>query len=174
MCSLNFINAKFPVALLCVTLLVAGCSGSSSSDPQSATGDNTVAVSDLNDNQSLDQNNDGNNNPSNSDTVIENETNSNASNTNGTDTQTDNTTDSGFTSVSFDITVPAYSSNALQVSVVSNNKNLIAAWVIDELWAVSDEFASNTEHPLIITFSDNNGAIVLGQYETQFSTGPND
>ena len=120
MYSLNFITAKFRIALLCVTMLIAGCSGSSSSDPHSQTDDVAVPA---------------------------------------------------FTLVNFDITVPVYSSNSLRVSVVSNNKNLMASWVIDQSWSVSGEFSSNTEHPLVITFSDNNGALVLAQAETQFVTG---
>lgn len=155
MCSLNFITAKCPIALLCVTLLIAGCADSSSSDPQSGPSDNTIAVNvDQTGNQSLD---------------------SDAPVTTEMDSQIDDATalalTSDFTRVSFDITVPAYSSNALQVSLVSNNKNLTAAWVADESWTLSDEFSSNTEHPVTVTFSDNNGAIVLGQVETQFVTG---
>ena len=171
MCSMNSVTAKFPFALLCVTLVIAGCSGSSSSNPQSPTGDSTVVVSDQNGNQSIDQGNAGTNTESNDETVAANETDNGAFNTNGMGSQTDNATVSGFTRIRFDITVPVYSSNALQVSVVSNDKNLMAAWVTDESWAVSDEFSSNTEHALIVTFSDNNGAIVLGQVETQFVTG---
>ena len=169
--SLKSVTAKFPFALLCVTLVIAGCSGSSSSNPQSPTGESTVVVNDQNDNQSLDQGNTGTNIESNDETVAANETDSGAFNTNGMGSQTDNATVSGFTRIRFDITVPVYSSNALQVSVVSNDKNLMAAWVTDESWTVSDEFSSNTEHAVIITFSDDNGAVVLGQVETQFVTG---
>ncbi len=167
----NSITTKFPIALLFLTLLIAGCSGSTSSAPQSVPADDTITANSQNGNQSLDQGSEGNNIPSNSETVTSNETNGDASNANAEDSENNNSAAAGLTRVSFDITVPVYSSNALQVSVTSNNKNLMAAWVTDESWAVSDDFSSNTEHPLIVTFSDNNGAIVLGQVETQFVTG---
>ena len=50
-------------------------------------------------------------------------------------------------------------------------KELNAAWVIDESWAVSDDFPTETEDQLIVTFSDGNGEITLGSFETAFNTG---
>ena len=139
--SLNLVAAKLPIALLCVTLLIAGCSGSSSSDTEPTPAGNSVVNNDQNESPFQDQGSQA--------------------------------TTPAFTSVSFDITVPDYSSNALQVSLISNDKSLTAAWVTDEIWTVSDEFSSSSEHPLVITFSDNNGALVLGQVKTQFVTGSN-
>ena len=75
------------------------------------------------------------------------------------------------TRIDFDITVPAYQSNALQVKLVWGEKELTAAWIIDESWAISDEFPTDTEEQLIVTFNDNNGAITLGSFETAFNTG---
>lgn len=151
---INYIIAKCRIALLCVSVLIAGCSSSSSNDPQSTLADSTIAASDQNGNPSLDND---------------------APSTAVMGSQIENVSapvlTADFTRVSFDITVPAYSSNALQVSLVSNNKNLTAAWVADESWIITDDFSSNTEHPITVTFSDNNGAIVLGQVETQFVTG---
>ena len=77
------------------------------------------------------------------------------------------------TRVDFDITVPAYVSNALQIRLVWGDKDLTASWVVDETWAVSDDFPTDTQERLIVTFSDRNGEITLGSYETDFRTGSN-
>ena len=75
------------------------------------------------------------------------------------------------TLVNFDITVPEYASTALQVRLIWGDKNITAKWVVDESWAISDSFPSNTENQLLVTFSDANGAITLGSVETTFKTG---
>lgn len=75
--------------------------------------------------------------------------------------------------VSFDITVPAYQSNELQLEVVWGDINLTAGWVGDELWTVSSELPTETEELLTVTFFDNNGAIELGNFSQQFRTGSN-
>ncbi|MBX2886254.1 MAG: FG-GAP repeat protein [Granulosicoccus sp.] len=75
------------------------------------------------------------------------------------------------TRIEFDITVPAYRSNALQVRVIWGEKDLTAMWVVDETWTVSDDFPTDTENQLIVIFSDNNGSITLASFETQFDTG---
>jgi len=77
------------------------------------------------------------------------------------------------TRVDFEITVPAFSSNELQLRMVWGDKDLTAGWVGDELWAVADDFPSNTENLLSVTFSDGNGAITLASFETNFRTGTN-
>ena len=77
------------------------------------------------------------------------------------------------TLVDFNITVPAYSSNELQLRLVWGDKDISAAWVGDELWSISDEFPTDTENLLTVTFSDGNGAITLATYETSFRTGTN-
>jgi len=78
------------------------------------------------------------------------------------------------TRVEFSITVPAYQSNALQVQLTWDTKAFNASWVGDELWAGSHDFPTNTEHELVVTFSDASGGITLGQYESVFKTGTND
>ena len=79
-----------------------------------------------------------------------------------------------FTSVNFDITVPAYSSNALQVKILWGDVDLNASWVGDEQWSASTQLRANTSHQLLITFSDENGEIPLASYEQTLSTGSND
>lgn len=76
-------------------------------------------------------------------------------------------------SVDFDITVPAYVSDALQVRLTWNDKNISARWVGDEFWSASDDFPTDTEHLLVVTFSDRNGEITLGSVERNFKTGTN-
>ena len=73
--------------------------------------------------------------------------------------------------VDFDITVPAYQSDALQIRLIWGDKDITASWVVDETWAISDDFPVNTEHPLTVMFNDNNGGIELGSFETNFSIG---
>ena len=73
--------------------------------------------------------------------------------------------------VNFDITVPVYVSNALQVEVFWGDTRLTAAFVVDESWAVTAEFPANTERPLTIYFNDDNGGIRLASAEYSFRTG---
>ena len=90
---------------------------------------------------------------------------------------TQNTNDSlpqATTQVKFDITVPAFVSNELQVGLVWGEKDLKATWVGDEFWTVLTELETNTENTLTITFYDNNGNLVLGTYEENYQTGFND
>ena len=75
------------------------------------------------------------------------------------------------TRINFDITVPAYVSNALQVRLMWGDKDLLAGWVTDESWAISDDFPTATENRLVVTFNDNNGEITLGSFETNLRTG---
>jgi len=74
------------------------------------------------------------------------------------------------TQVEFNIMVPAYVSDSLQVQVSFGDVQLSAGWVVDETWSVSSEFPSDTENPLSVNFTDGNGAVVLGNYETTFRT----
>ena len=76
--------------------------------------------------------------------------------------------------VDFDITVPAYSSNALQVVVIWGDQTLNASWVGDEMWSATAEFPQNTEHQLLLTFYDDNGAVPLASFEQSFRTGETD
>jgi hypothetical protein len=77
------------------------------------------------------------------------------------------------TRVDFEITVPAYQSDALQLRVQWGEQDILAAWVGDEQWIASGDFPTSTEGSLVVTFSDNNGAIPLGSFESIYSTGTN-
>jgi len=93
------------------------------------------------------------------------------------DAQANTTSDqliSNVTRVDFQITVPAYQSNALRVRITWGDNQADATWVGDELWSSSLELPSNTERLLTIVFSDDNGNIELGSYEEIYGTGFND
>ncbi len=75
------------------------------------------------------------------------------------------------TRVDFNITVPALVSDSLQVQLTWGDRELSAAWVVDETWAITGEFPSDTENLLNVSFLDRNGAVVLGSYETSYRTG---
>lgn len=76
-------------------------------------------------------------------------------------------------SVIFDVTVPAYMSDALQVRLLWGDREISPRWVGDEFWSVTDDLPTDTEHRLVATFSDANGDLTLGSFETVFRTGIN-
>jgi len=77
------------------------------------------------------------------------------------------------TQVHFDITVPVYQSNELQVKLVWFDKELSANWNSDELWTAVDDFPSNSQSLLTVTFYDRNGGIALGRVEQTLNTNTN-
>ena len=77
------------------------------------------------------------------------------------------------TRVTFDITVPAYVSSALQIRLYWGDKELTGTWIIDESWTLADDFPTNTENLLVVIFSDGNGELTLGSFEQEFKTGSN-
>ena len=72
------------------------------------------------------------------------------------------------TEVNFEITVPAYQSDELQVRINWNETELTAAWIGDELWSVSAKLPNNIGSLLVVTFSDDNGGLILATYEIGF------
>lgn len=137
-------NRRFVIALVLGAWLVSGCS--SSSDSQSSTEAVATGNTTSSENISTDDNLDLTPSATNPAQAVS-------------------------TRVEFDITVPAFQSNALQVRLQWGDKDVLAAFVVDESWAVSDDFPVNTENELIVTFSDNNGAITVGSFEQAFRTG---
>ncbi len=73
--------------------------------------------------------------------------------------------------IAVEITVPAYSSNALQVQVFLGDTRYTAAYIVDESWAVTARMAANSEQPLSIVFYDDDGAITLASADTRITTG---
>jgi len=76
--------------------------------------------------------------------------------------------------VNFEIEVPAYQSNGLQVILVWGEKSITASWIGDEFWNAADDFPTDTEQLLSVTFYDANGEITLASFETLFKTGTNE
>ena len=72
------------------------------------------------------------------------------------------------TEVNFEITVPAYQSDELQVRINWNDTELTAAWIGDEMWSVSADLPNNIGSLLVVTFSDDNGGLTLATYEIGF------
>jgi len=183
---------------LCVTLLLASaCSGSSSSTPPTAqTGlensDDTGIIA--NDSNSANVPDDGATNDTTNEITTESLTGGESetttpmqdpldadsispdpSNTDPTDSNSSVPDPMAQSSIriNFDIQVPAYQSNELQVRLVWGEKVISANWVGDEFWSAADDFPTDTEHLLIVTFSDANGVITLGSFETVFKSGTN-
>jgi len=167
--------------LLIIALLVSGCSSSTDSNSEGSQLAADVSGS-IEDTLSTDNGSNGNTSELEDATIGDTTTGTQAESTVG-----ENETPSGvsepsipdpevqnFTRVEFSITVPTYQSNALQVRLSWDTKQFYANWIGDELWAASDDFPTNTEHDLVVTFSDDNGDITLGQYISVFRTGTND
>ena len=77
------------------------------------------------------------------------------------------------TDVTFEITVPAYQSNELQLRLSWGEFSTSLIWVGDEFWSVTANLPTNTERFLSILFLDENGDIELGSVEQQYRTGIN-
>jgi len=151
-------------AAVLVVSMVAGCSGSGNSN---STSDNNAAEL----NETVEET-----------TTIGNESNqASAGNTTTIDTTPTNesvediqdSVSSSSTRVNFDITVPAITSNELQVQVLWGRRTLTADWVTGVSWALEVDFIADVENPLTVIFSDQNGAITLGSFEQAFRTGTN-
>ena len=148
MSSSNFSAVQLSSALLVSAFLLSGCSGSSSSVSQDSSDSDAgagVEVSAADDSEMLADN------PAVPDPLTQN-----------------------FTEVEFNIMVPAYVSDALQLKIVWGDVETTAAWVGDEFWSASITMPGNTENLLVVTFLDDNGAIALGSFEQSFATGAND
>ncbi len=74
------------------------------------------------------------------------------------------------TRVTFDITVPVYVSDELQLDVFSGDNELQAAWVVDETWTVSDTLPANSVSELRVVFYDHFGSTTLATYDSSVET----
>ena len=77
------------------------------------------------------------------------------------------------TRIDFGISVPAYSSATLQVRLLWGDKDIAVDWVGDGFWSVADDFPTDTEKLLSISFTEGNGDITLGRFDTNFRTVTN-
>ena len=74
------------------------------------------------------------------------------------------------TRVAFDITVPAYASDELQLDVAWGATEIRAEWVVDETWTATAELPADTEDRLLVTFHDDYGSTTLATHEAVFRT----
>jgi len=179
MSSFVYTPIRIAIALSISSLLVSGCSGSN--DSQSPVETEVVSSDGMNviANEDAVELDDGSEEGATSDTVDEtlNETASGSgteATTEAPDPVVPDPLVQNLTVVVFNITIPAYVSDALQVRVVWGDKDISAEWVGDEFWSATDEFPTNTDHLLVVTFYDDNGDITLGSFEQNFKTGTND
>ncbi len=77
------------------------------------------------------------------------------------------------TDVSFEVTVPAYQSEALQLQLSWGEFNTSLNWIGDEFWSADANLPTDTEALLSIVFYDDNGDIALGSYEATYRSGTN-
>lgn len=201
--STSTFSTSTPIAIVLLLSLqfVIACSGSSNSQSEPGANATNSGMS-TSDDMSANANNGNDANPVDDDAVdtTTNEvsditpgsetgsntpaTQPNEANGTGANTSGVNTTDSNpgvpdpmtqnSTRVNFEIQVPAYQSNDLQVILVWGEKTIKAAWVGDEIWNAVDDFPTDTEQLLIATFYDANGDITLASFETLFKTGTNE
>lgn len=177
---------KLAIALCATLLLATACSGSSSSTPSTAQAsvensddastDGTtseVALESPTVNESVTTT--PMQDPTDADLISPNPLDTAQSNTDPIDSNSSVPDPMAQNSVriNFDIQVPAYQSNELQVLLAWGEKVISANWIGDEFWSAADDFPTDTEHVLIVTFSDANGDITLGSFETVFKSGTN-
>jgi len=152
-----------------LTLLLTACGGSSGGG--GATGPDGDSSADQSESNPVEASNEADSTPN----VTDEQASSETTTPTATETNTELSEQSApiSTRVTFDITVPAYVSNSLQVRLLWGDKDITAAWIVDETWTVSDDFPLDTANPLTITFSDDNGTTTLGSFQTDFRTGIN-
>ena len=188
-------RVRLSAALICATVFVCACSGGSSSESDTDTGDTGTTINDdvvagegagtpdvsndgqdeetLEDVTPTDTSVDGNNGETVSDpaettddTIVE------ASEPASPDGVPDPLVQNE-TQMQFSITVPAVMSDALQLRLQWHDQDIMANWVGDESWTASAVFPTDTQSLLLVTFSDNNGEVVLGTFEVDLRTGTN-
>lgn len=153
------IPIRYSLVLLTSVLFVSGCSSSSDSNS-----DGSQSSATMNDTGGVVANT--------GDATVSGENDIEDGSSGGTTTGSASE-DSSTTRVNFDITVPVYVSNALQVRLVWGDVDTTAVWNNDELWTASVDFPVSTTNQLVVTFNDDNGAITLGSFERSFTTGAN-
>ena len=141
MISFSSTPIRYSLALLICALFVSGCSSSSVSSSDGSQSSTEMSATNGGDGTADDDNTAGTNDTENG-------------NTGDTTTGLPGLEESSSTRVNFDITVPAFVSNALQVRLVWGEVDTTAIWNRDELWTASIDFPVNSENQLVVTFSD--------------------
>jgi len=177
-------NSSQPVVfvslMLTISWLVAGCSGSSTADTPVGQTPVDATTAEANDTEATSINGDG----TSTDSLDAIEAQSNGDNGDAeiaSEEEADEVSNPVVVDpliqnripVTFEITVPFYLSNELRVDLMWGETQLTAMWVGGQFWSVTGEFPTNTEHPLEITFYDNNGAVELARYNQSYRVGSN-
>ena len=182
--SINLPMFKLPITLTLIILLVVGCSGTERVDTNDA-GSSMNNSSDVPEGESDDSVNgvvgDIETSSETTEDLIQDDTDSSEppfsdGESVGSDSSSAVVPDpliQNLTRIDFEITVPAYQSDALQLRLDWDDGSIIASWVGDELWSASGEFPTNTETLLQVSFYDDHGEITLASYEQRFTTGSN-
>ena len=160
-------------AVILITLAVLGCSGSSGSSAFDSQSDGEIETADVVNAPSDEPGSIDVETPPESIVDADADSITAPVGSDATSADTTETVAAVSTRVLFNITVPAYQSNALQVRLQWGDQDIVARFVVDESWEVVADFPTNTENTLIVTFNDNNGAITLGSVEQTFRTGTN-
>lgn len=74
------------------------------------------------------------------------------------------------TRVTFNITVPAFMSEELQLDVFVGDTELDTSWVIDETWTTEEVVPANSETELRVVFYDHYGSTTLATYDSLLET----
>jgi hypothetical protein len=77
------------------------------------------------------------------------------------------------TRMNFNITVPVYMSNELQVQLRWGDIVVNANWEVGQSWTATMDLPNYSENLLVVNFADRNGEILLGTYEQQLITTSN-
>jgi len=150
MSNLPLTTFRIAIALFITVSVVSACSSSESNE--SATGVGEISLDDA--------------------STITNDSNT-ASTLNDANAVAPDPIAQNTTRVNFEIQVPAYQSNNLQVRLTWGDKTIMADWLGDEYWSASDDFPTDSEQLLIARFYEENGDITLGSFESVFKTGTN-
>lgn len=169
------------VALVVCVLFVTGCSGSGESSPVESQpmSDTTLLEQESSaaGNESVDADNggivEGEIVPNDTEGSIEGESGETESTSENPTSVVPEPVAQTTTQVNFEITAPAYQSDSLQVQMTWGDINASAVWVGDELWSLSNDFPTETEALLSVTFYDRNGDVELARFSQEFRTNSN-
>lgn len=168
-------SLRLPALLLLIAWAVSACTGSSDSVTGDITSENNVAPTGSISSASQDSAPDTSS-ENNADDIEQTEEVSEDENNTGTaanDPVVEDPLIQNTILVSFEITVPAYQSNELQIVLEWGDLNFTAFWIGDESWGATAEFPTNTQNQLTVTFSDFNGGLEIAQFTQEYETGSN-
>jgi len=133
------------VLLLVCALLVSGCSGSSGSAESAGNAPDVIGVDESEDNTGSDSVNSSTGETPEQTSIETTNGDESAPSTEVPDSSVLDSDVPQSTRVTFDITVPVYASDTLQIRLVWGELDTFAAWVVDESWTLSEDFPKDTD-----------------------------